>query len=75
MTYQVTNVTKPLNSVSKICDQENIVVFSKNGGCIVNTWSGQETPFSRENGVYMLHTWAPSPGSDCSQSDFARQDM
>ena len=62
MTYQVTNVTKPLNSVSKICDQGNIVVFSKSGGCIVNTWSGQETPFlSRKRCVHAAHmgsfTW------------------
>ena len=27
MAFQVTNVTKPLNSVSKICDQRNIVVY------------------------------------------------
>ena len=52
MTYQVTNVTRPLNSASKICDQ---------GSTVVNTWTWAVTPFSREYGVYMLHTWVPSP--------------
>ena len=32
MTYQVTDVTKPLNSVSKICDQGNSVTFNSVGG-------------------------------------------
>ena len=59
MTYQVANVTKPLNSVSKICDQGNIVVFSKNGGCIVNRTGN--SIFSRKRCVHAAHmgtfTW------------------
>ena len=35
-TYQIAAVTKPLNSISKICDRGNTVIFGSNGGVIVN---------------------------------------
>ena len=34
-TYQIAAVTKPLNSISKICDRGNTVIFGSNGGVIV----------------------------------------
>ena len=40
MTYQVADVTKPLNSVSKMCDARNVVTFTAEGGTIKNLWTG-----------------------------------
>ena len=55
--YQIAAVTKPLTSVSKICDQGHQVIFQADGGWVLNLRSGQSTWFPREQGVYMLHTW------------------
>ena len=57
MTYQVAEVTKPLNSVSKMCDAGNVVTFTAHGGTIKNLWTGTTTRFGRESGVYVLNTW------------------
>ena len=77
LTYQVTGVTKPLNSVSRICDQGNIVTFGPDGGVIENVWTGRQTHFNRENGVYVLNTWLQIPCSPCVESpnapDFTRR--
>jgi hypothetical protein len=51
---QLTDVRKPLMSVSKVCDEGNIVVFKQNGGCIQNEKTGKKTSFSREGNVYAL---------------------
>ena len=55
--YQIAEVSRPLTSVSEICDAGGQVVFGKNGGVIVNLTTGAETPFHRENGVYTLQMW------------------
>jgi hypothetical protein len=41
-------------SVSKVCDEGNIVVFKQNGGYIQNEKTGKKTSFSREGNVYAL---------------------
>ncbi len=58
--YQVADVTRPLNAVSKICDRGNIVTFNSEGGVIHYLWTGRETRFGREHGIYTLHTWVRS---------------
>ena len=52
--YQITDVTRPLNSVSGVCDQGNNVLFTQTGGWIINHATGR---FPREHGVYVLHSW------------------
>jgi hypothetical protein len=37
---QLTDVRKPLMSVSKVCDEGNIVVFEQNGGCVQSEKTG-----------------------------------
>ena len=59
---QVTDVTKPLMSVSKICDAGHEVVFNKSGGVIKSIETGQETRFIRVNNVYRLRVTAPFGG-------------
>ena len=63
--YQMADVTRPLNSVSEICDAGGVegqhVVFGRYGGCIINLDTGRRTPFSREEGIYILDTWIKPP--------------
>ena len=53
---QVTDVTKTLMSVGKICDAGHRVVFDKGGGYIENTNNRKRTRFERnkQNGLYVL---------------------
>ena len=44
--YQITDVTRPLNSISRVCDQGNNVLFAKTGGSIINHETGRYTWFS-----------------------------
>ena len=62
MTFQVADVTKPLCSVGQVCDAGggplgSAVVFTRSAGFILNLDSKVKTEFSRENKMYMLHTW------------------
>jgi hypothetical protein len=51
---QLTDVRKPLMSVSKVCDEGNIVVFKQGGGRIQSEKTGKKTSFSREGNVCAL---------------------
>ena len=62
-TYQIAEVTRPLCAVSKMCDKDNIVIFTKTGG-VVQTPCGKRMPFRRERNVYLLDTWIQEPGGD-----------
>lgn len=74
--YQMAEVTRPLNSVSEICDaggpRGQHVVFGRNGGAIINLDTGMHTPFNREEGIYILETWVKPPG-DSGEAGFQRQ--
>ena len=48
--YQVAEVSRPLNSVSDICDNGNRVLFGSSGGVIYNIESGRETYFQGKKG-------------------------
>ena len=73
--YQMAEVSRPLNSVSEICDAGGEygqhVVFGRNGGAIINLETGQHTPFYREDGIYVLEMWVKP--NDKSNSGFRRQ--
>jgi hypothetical protein len=51
---QVTTVRKPLMSVSKVCDENNIVAFHKTGGYIEHAVTKERTHFQRIGNVYVL---------------------
>jgi hypothetical protein len=75
-TYQIAAVTRPLNSISKICDQGNMVIFNRKGGYVLNEVTGEQTHFSREQGVYVMHSWIHEGGGGGSAiSPFARPEM
>ena len=73
MTFQITDVRRPLCSVGKICDADKYVVFGAKGGHIKARWSSNKMFFQRENGVCVLRTWIPVDKSASSASGFARQ--
>ena len=52
---QVTEVRKPLMSVSKVCDENNTVAFQKDGGHILNEKTKEKTTFKRAGNVYILN--------------------
>jgi len=52
--WQNAEVSKPLLSVSRICDAGHDILFNKNGGHIKNLVTGRTISFERENGVYVL---------------------
>jgi hypothetical protein len=56
---QVTNVTKPLMSVSRICDAGHRVVFEDKGGYIEHLATKQKTSFQRIDNVYRLKVQVP----------------
>jgi hypothetical protein len=66
-TFQVAEVTRPLCSVTKICDRGNKVVFEADGGYIYNYDTGVKTAFSRQNNVYVMEMYVEEP------ADFAGQ--
>ena len=55
--FQVADVSRPLVSVSAICDMGNRVMFRKAGGVVRNVATGKETPVYRKNGIYVLTIW------------------
>ena len=67
MTYQVADVSRPLNSVGRITDMNNLVLFEQSGGWIINKSTGAQTRFHREDGVYVMRIWVPK------RSGFTRQ--
>jgi hypothetical protein len=52
--WQCAPVTKPLLSISHICDAGHRVTFESTGGYMVNLKSGRKTSFRRKNNVYVL---------------------
>ena len=64
MVVQVTDVKKPLFSVTKLCDRGNRVIFGRGGGVIHNLATNRLTPFRRKGGVYMIDLWVQPPGED-----------
>ena len=55
--FQIADVSKPLVSVSAICEKGNRVTFGRGGGCVQNLQTGQTTPFYRQGGIYVLKLW------------------
>ena len=73
MLFQVTDVGKPLASVSRILDKGNTVVFSRKqgGSYIVNNCTGQKIPLTEEKGTFVMDVEYLEP--DESAEGFTRQ--
>ena len=68
-TFQVADVSRPLISVASVCATGNVVIFGIGGGVIRNLTTGHETPFVREDGIYLFSMWVPPPDT---AMDFGR---
>ena len=67
--FQIADVSKPLVSVSAICERGNRVIFGRSGGVVKNIATGHEIPFHRRNGIYVLSMWmADGPTSPAAGS-------
>ena len=76
-TFQVAEVTRPLCSVSKICDKGNRVVFELGGGYVEHIATGNVTPIVEKGGMFEIGIWVqsgvPEDHEQGGQPDFARQ--
>ena len=78
ITFQVTDVAKPLASVSRILDKGNTVVFSrtKGGSYILNEKTGGKIPLVEEKGTFVMNVEYFQPEGAEAQgemSGFTRQ--
>ena len=55
--FQIADVSRPLVSVSGICERGNRVIFGRAGGVVQCLKTGRETPFYKRNGIYVLSMW------------------
>ena len=67
-TFQVAEVSRPLMSVAIFCEMGNRVLFGAAGGVILNLSTGEMTPCTKEEGVYVFDMWVPP----LAESPFAR---
>ena len=70
---QITDVSRALMSVAKVCDAGHTVLFTKKGGIITNEATGAETTFRRENNVYRMTVKIDGDKANKAASGFARQ--
>jgi hypothetical protein len=62
--FQIADISKPLVSVSAICERGNRVLFGRAGGVVINIKTGSQIPFYKENGVYVLSMWMQDADAD-----------
>ena len=55
-------------SVAKLCEMGNRVLFGAAGRVILNLSTGEMTPFTKEEGVYVFDMWV----TPLAESPFAR---
>ena len=70
---QITDVSRALMSVAKVCDAGHTVQFTKKGGTIRNEKTGEVTTFRRENNVYRMTVKLDGNKDNKGASGFARQ--
>ena len=73
--FQVAEVTRPLMSVSRICDQDTICIFEKTHARIVDKNGKEVSRFERDGGLYTctMKLRRPDPLAEGNRgSGFAR---
>ena len=68
---QVTDVHRPLMSVSRVCDAGHRVVFEADCGYIQSVASVEKVQFRRDNNVYRLEVSGPSHELFANDDDYA----
>ena len=72
--FQVAEITRPLMSVSKICDQDLICIFEKTHARIVDKQNNVVARFEREGGLYTCTMKLRQSDSIDNPAPFGRQD-
>ena len=67
MRFQITNVKKPLASVSRIIQSNHRAVFDADGSYLQNKLTGQIIPLREKDGLFVLDVKIHNPGGT---SDF-----
>jgi hypothetical protein len=79
ITFQVTEVGKPLASVSRILDKGNTVVFSrgKDGSFILNEKTGGKIPLVEDKGTFVMNVEFYQPEGELpgAEPGFTRRGM
>ena len=57
--FQVAAVSRPLMSVSKVCQAGNRVILGASGGVVLDLSTGRTTPVEMKEGVYVFPLWIP----------------
>ena len=70
---QIGDVNRPLMSVSQMCDQGNYVLFTSEGGSVLNLYDGQWTDFERISNVYSMDWWLTSEDANGKHRKAHRQ--
>ena len=74
MTFQVAKVTKPLLSVSKICDAGFTVKFSKEMAVVLDAKGKEVCRFLRKGGLYVATMQLRNPKFKATDAPFLRPD-
>ena len=60
-TFQVSQISKPLWSVGKICDAGYTVTFDKGAAVVTHAATGKKAEFKRNNGPYVAELQLRNP--------------
>ena len=72
--FQVAEITRPLMSVGKICDQDLVCIFEKTHARIADQKGHTVARFERDGGLYTCTMRLKKPGETDNKSGFTRQD-
>ena len=70
---QIGDVNRPLMAVSQMCDAGNYVLFTSEGGSVLNLHDGQWTDFERLNNVYSMDWWLTTNDANGETQKTSRQ--
>ena len=71
--FQVAQITRPLMSVSKICDQGMVCIFEHDHARVVDGGGKTVARFERDGGLYTCTMKLRKPGTDKVNAGFTRQ--
>ena len=72
--FQVAEITRPLMSVSRICDQDMVCIFEKTHARIVDKGGREVARFARDGGLYTCTMKLRQPDDIANPAPFGRQD-
>jgi hypothetical protein len=70
--FQVAEITRPLMSVSRVCDQDMVCIFEKTHARIVDKEGKQVARFERDGGLYTCTMKLRQPDAVASPPGFTR---